>query len=175
MKTVGGTTDTPDVPREAPAGDDTSGWGEVETAAEVEQAAAAAPAETVPDPPPSAATWKLLAAPVDLICRAAPPPEVTAPEKEALAKSAADLIDWYFPGGPAQWGPVYAFVLTWGAVFGPRFAAQALEGGKAREPRSGDPQESDPPAAVSPDNPAPVDPFSDHPSPAGGGVVNVPR
>lgn len=107
-----------------------STWKDVEGAAD-EEAGITPPGPekpTAPGPKSKMATKELLVGPVALLADAAPPPVVTDEEREALAKSAADLIDWYFPGGVEQWGPVYAFILTWGMVFAPRFAAAAARG-----------------------------------------------
>ena len=152
-----------------------AGWVEVEKAADgeaAEQSAGEPKPEPAPTPSPHTDTADLLRPLVSLISASAPPPEVTAAEQTALAQSAADLVDHYFPGGVEQWGPLYAFVITWGAVFAPRFAAQAgARAGARAEARAktvmgvvvegiqqgtGTEPISDPVAAV--------DPFSDHPA-----------
>ncbi len=125
--------------------EDAQPWADVELAAEIE-ARQRADAERTPPAEdekkkPKLDTAVLIRPAVEVLADVAPPPAVSSAERDALAVSAGDLIDWMFPGGMEAWGPVYMFALTWGAIFAPRFMKRAKDrAAKEADPTNDVPQ-----------------------------------
>ena len=101
-------------------------------------------------------TAALLAPLVDVLCNSIPRLSgITAANRATLAGAYADVLDKYFPGGVASWGPEVGALLVTAAIIGPCYLRPPIEG-KAEPPA---PAVDPPPDAIvntnAPPEPAP--------------------